>query len=91
MAQKFEKKFWVLIKKCPHVGVWYADKVGTLQYVTDELSDGENIRYTLVNEEARSRGIYSFIEAADAEIITPTLFQKNAHWLNIESQQKTNP
>lgn len=86
---KFKKKFYVLIKKCPHIGVWYADKVGTLQYVTDELSDGENIRYTLIDEPARERGIYSFIEKEDAEVITPTLLQKIAHWLNVEPEKQT--
>lgn len=92
MPIKFEKKFWVLIKKCDSETAWYKDSVGTLQYVTDELSNGDNIRYTLIHEPAQScreRGIYSFIEQADAEIITPTLLQKIAHWLNIESEKQT--
>ena len=85
----FKKKFWVLIKKCEHVGVWYADKVGTLQYVTDELSTPpEHMRYTLVDEPARERGIYSFIEQADAEVITPSLLQRVAHWLNLNPEVK---
>ncbi len=88
MPIKFEKKFWVLIKKCEQVGCWYSDKVGSLQYVTDELSAENSVRYTLVNEPARSRGIYSFIDAADAEIITPSLLQKFAHWLNAETAIK---
>ena len=79
---KFEKKLYVVIKKCESKTAWYADKIGTIQMVTNEIFPPD---YIVIKKNQKN---YPLIHFEDAEIITPSLVVKFMRWLDSEYKPK---
>ena len=77
---RFKNKMWVVIKSCKKETAWYADKIGTIQRVTDELFPPD---YTLISREQNGRGLYPMIDKDEAEIITPSMVKQFLLWIGV--------
>lgn len=77
---KFEKKIWVIIKSCKHETAWYADKIGTIQRVTDELFPPD---YTLIDKQQNKKSKYPMIDKDDVEIVTPSILKRFLLWIGV--------
>lgn len=62
---------WAIIKSCKESGFWYADKIGEIFRVNQELFPP---LYNLTHN--KKHGPYPLIDPDDVEIITPDLIQK---------------
>lgn len=83
---KFEKTMYVVIKSCDSPTSWYANKVGTIHKVTDELFPPD---YTTICAKNKD-GLYLMIHHDDAEVITPSMVKKFLLWLGKEQKQDDN-
>ncbi len=77
---KLKNKLYIIIKNCDSKTAWYSDKIGTIQYVTDDLFP--DYGYNTIDA-LSGKGPYPIIEKKDVEIITPTLMEKFLCWLKI--------
>lgn len=79
---------YIAIKNCKTSTAWYADKIGSIFKVDDEITF-PNV-YTIRLNHKKDKANYGVVDLDDAEEITPSKIKKFLMWLGQEQKQDDN-